>query len=1035
MMQSQQDLNRALGFDLSPEQWSAVSAELRPAVIVAGAGSGKTTSMAARVAWLVGSGQIEADRILGLTFTTKATAELMSSIRSSLSRVAAETEAEPVVQTYHAFAARIVAEHGIRIGREPRLTVMTEAMRSSLAYRLVCRTDLPLRDLEASPTTVTERLLHFDDELVEVDITPQQVIDFDAECIARLDGFAKLPAEGRKMRGTALKRQLLAQLVQQWRELKAERDLIDFADQIRLALEIVRRYPHVAQEVRSNFDVVLLDEYQDTSISQRHLLQALFEGGHAITAVGDPCQAIYGWRGASVQNIESFHGDFGADAQTPRYPLSVNRRSGSNILHVANDIAADLRAVHTGVTALEPVPHRGSGEVRCALFETSADEVAWITADIVERGQDPSVRWKDIAVLASTRDTVAAIEQSLRGVGIPTQNFGAAALLDQPVVVELRSMLEVLHEATANPSMIRILTNPRWAIGPTDLAALGHRARELAGYHDHQRPADIAAALQRAVEGAEPVEAVSLSEALADLGDSQRYSSEGYRRMTQCAQQIAHLRRSASDPIPELIMRVLDVTGLQVELALPDPTVDAQRAADQVGQRQRAVRSFIALANDLAQFGEVSLGAFLASLREAERMDITLPLDQVADADAVQLLTMHKAKGLEFGHVYTPFLSERVFPSGAGRGSWVTDWGYVPWPIREDCPPPLRAYLPQDEPRAKDFTAYKDVLHSLEELENRRLAYVAMTRAQESLTMTGHWWGPSQAKLRGPHPYLQSVRAACIDGYGDVVQWISQEEIAEVNPSLVNGPMSVPWPVPVDEEAWQRMQQAVAQVEAAPVVSEFTGPARRWRRAADVLLEELRIRRSNHRQVRLPDAVSASLWMRAQTHPGEVAATLARPMPHPPSRAAQRGTEVHAWIEARFGQQSLIDPFDLPGAADDDITSDAAVRALQEAFDASEFAHRQPVATERPFALMLDGRVVRGRIDAVFFDGDRYDVIDWKTGVHHDPLQLAIYRAAWAQIVGVSPEEVDAAFFVIGPNELIRPERLPDLPGLGALER
>ena len=179
--------------------------------------------------------------------------------------------------------------------------------------------------------------------------------------------------------------------------------------------------------------------------------------------------------------------------------------------------------------------------------------------------------------------------------------------------------------------------------------------------------------------------------------------------------------------------------------------------------------------------------------------------------------------------------------------------------------------------------------------------------------------------------------------------------------------------------------------------------------------------------MRLPDAVSASLLMRAVAEPDAVALELARPMPRPPAPAAQRGTAFHAWVEARFGQQSLLDPDDLPGAADADIASDEDLLVLKQAFEASSFAQRVPVAVEAPFALVIGGRVVNGRIDAVFesdLEPGAFDVVDWKTGsaAHVDPMQLAIYRLAWAQLRGIPVERVSAAFVIVATGEVIRPD-------------
>ena len=176
--------------------------------------------------------------------------------------------------------------------------------------------------------------------------------------------------------------------------------------------------------------------------------------------------------------------------------------------------------------------------------------------------------------------------------------------------------------------------------------------------------------------------------------------------------------------------------------------------------------------------------------------------------------------------------------------------------------------------------------------------------------------------------------------------------------------------------------------------------------------------------VRLPDTVSASLLMRALSDPAAVALDLARPMPRPPAPAARRGTEFHAWVEARYGQQSLLDPDDLPGAADEDIVSDDALAVLKAAFERGPYAGRTPVAVEQPFAVVIGGRVVNGRIDAVFEADGRYEVVDWKTGTARgiDATQLAIYRLAWSQLRGVPLDVIDAAFVIIATGEVVRPD-------------
>jgi DNA helicase-2/ATP-dependent DNA helicase PcrA len=210
---------------------------------------------------------------------------------------------------------------------------------------------------------------------------------------------------------------------------------------------------------------------------------------------------------------------------------------------------------------------------------------------------------------------------------------------------------------------------------------------------------------------------------------------------------------------------------------------------------------------------------------------------------------------------------------------------------------------------------------------------------------------------------------------------------------------------------------------------------RRWDEWAVALVDEARRMRSQERTVRLPESVSASLLMRALDHQDEVARDIVRPMPQAPAPAARRGTALHTWIESRFGQQTLFDPDDLPGAADASIGTDEALQELKTAFEAGPFSRLSPVAIEEPFALLLGGRVINGRIDAVFEEDGVFDVVDWKTGSTRNlhSMQLAIYRVAWAQLRSVPVERVTAGFAMIASGEMLRPDTSDDVARLIAL--
>jgi DNA helicase-2/ATP-dependent DNA helicase PcrA len=209
-------------------------------------------------------------------------------------------------------------------------------------------------------------------------------------------------------------------------------------------------------------------------------------------------------------------------------------------------------------------------------------------------------------------------------------------------------------------------------------------------------------------------------------------------------------------------------------------------------------------------------------------------------------------------------------------------------------------------------------------------------------------------------------------------------------------------------------------VEAAQVAD--------WDLELDRLVAEARADRDQVVDVPLPTSLSATALSRLRTEPAAFARDLARPMPRQPSPAARFGTRFHAWVEARFGQQDLFDPDELPGQADAGIDSDDDLAELIATFERGPFADRAPHAVEAPFALVLDGQVVRGRIDAVYAEpGGGYLVIDWKTSRRDDAdgLQLALYRLAWAELAGVPVEKVRAAFYFVRSGRMVEPDELP----------
>ena len=335
------------------------------------------------------------------------------------------------------------------------------------------------------------------------------------------------------------------------------------------------------------------------------------------------------------------------------------------------------------------------------------------------------------------------------------------------------------------------------------------------------------------------------------------------------------------------------------------------------------------------------------------------------------------------------------------------------------------------------------IYQSFEEL---RLGYVAVTRAKHLLTLSSYCWVSSRKTPLGPSPYLVQIRDAMATWGAQPDQWLDKPVKDSSNP-LHDIDTSLPWPMEAHRAEIERRLHAAAAVRAAMDSAARSSPdasdlpldlievarVADWDADLERLLAEARRARADAIEVPLPDSLSATAVARLRDDPDEFARELARPMPRRPSSSARFGTRFHAWVEARFGQQQFIDPDDLPGRADADIDSETELAELIKAFESGPFGDRAPSHIEPPFALVLDGQVVRGRIDAVYATDDGgYQVVDWKTNKAKtaDPLQLALYRVAWAELMGVPIDKVSAAFYYVRSGELVEYDDLPDRQGL-----
>jgi len=1093
------ELACALGlFEPTAEQAAVIAAPPGPLVVIAGAGAGKTETMAARVVWLVANGYAEPGQVLGLTFTRKAAGQLLRRVRSRLARLSGtgltigsqpgpppgEPAGTPVVSTYHAFAGQLLREYGLLSSDageraqpiEPDTRLLSETELWQLGFDVVNRYGGELHT-DKTPATVTSMVLRLSGQLAEHLVDTGQLRDTHVE-LERL--VHTLPA-GRYQRDRGPSQWLLRMLATQaeraelvplidalHRRMRAE-NVMDFGAQMAHAARLATTVPRVGEHLRARYRVVLLDEYQDTGYAQRILLSSLFGGGVddelALTAVGDPIQSIYGWRGASATNLPRFTTDFPRPdgSPAPVLELRTSWRNPPRALHVANAVSADARRRSVAVRPLRSRPDAAPGTVRCALLADVQAEREWVAEHLHRRYQQAAgdaVAPPTAAVLVRRNADAAPMAAALRARGIPVEVVGLAGLLSVPEVADVVAMLRLVTDPSAGAAAMRVLTGQRWRLAARDIAALWRRAVALDGgqavagrHHQAARSGDTA---ERIAEAAEPdADTAGLADAIADPGPAGDYSVAGYRRIAALAEELTMLRGHLGHPLPDLVAEVRRLLGVDCEVRAALPAASGWAGTEQLDTFADVVSRYADATN------AASLGGLLAYLDAATVVENGLPPAQIVVAqNRVQVLTVHAAKGLEWQVVAVPHLSAGVFPSTAQPRTWLTDAADLPPLLRGDRAsagahgvPVLDTSDVTDRKQLSDkiFT-HRRQLDQRRLDEERRLLYVAITRAEDTLLVSGHHWGATGIKPRGPSDFLSELKdiidraADAGEACGVIEQWVPAPADGERNP-LRDSVHEAMWPVDPLDGRGADVQRGAALVAAAMSADAPASPldadTEGWAADVDALLNE-RARAARPPLQTLPGQLSVSSLVDLAREPEHAVQRLMRRLPTRPDPHALLGSAFHEWVQRFYGAERLFDLGDLPGAADTETAQHDAeeLANLQTAFLASPWAARTPVDVEVPFEMAIDGTVVRGRIDAVFADPDGgATVVDWKTGepphgpeaIRQAAIQLGVYRLAWAALRGCPESLVRTAFHYVRTGVTIVPDVLPTPDELAVL--
>jgi DNA helicase-2/ATP-dependent DNA helicase PcrA len=1080
-------------FPPTAEQAAIISADhTRPAVVIAGAGSGKTETMSTRLIYLIANGLVQPDRVLGLTFTRTSANDLAIKVRKSLKKMEKSPEyrqavaqgtlrslsaaGEPTISTYHSYANRVANEHALRLGVEPPEQMLGEAAAWQQVERIVRNYDGDMSGITDSVGTVISNVMRLVSQLQENQQAPSALRRIAQEFTEAVSNKAPYRNRDRMAPTRAAEkvqddRAKLIPLIEEVIGSRKERALFTFDDQMALAAELAVDFTDVGEIERAKFHVVLLDEYQDTSSSQLRLMKGLFGDGHSITAVGDPHQAIYGWRGASSDTISAFPSDFrgsdGAPAQL--FTLSTSWRNDRAILDLANEISQPLRTQGVDTPILNAKPTAERGVISGGIYGSIRDEAEAIGDAIApywsqearaqipalrERAKsDPTIRFiESTAVLVRKRKQIPEIEMALRARGIPVEVVGIDGLIHVPEVAEIRAALTVITNSDQGSALIKLMSGGYWQIGIRDMSALSHIAkdRELernggkrtnlvdrlllggSGEEDELAKSSIIETLNE-IESFTPSERVQLSEA-------------GFERLTILAKMLRRLRSLVHLPISDLIYHTERELHLNVDVEM---TAHSRKYLDKF--MDEAV-------NFYAQGG--TLRSFLSWLNVAEDEERGLRAGGVeVRKDVVQILTIHSAKGGEWDLVAVPGLADGNFPSNQSGENWLQSKGTLPFPLRADS-----SRLPHFEVSkvnsaqevGKKVDAFADLCDQRKDEEERRLAYVAFTRAKHHLIVTTSWWRNAQ-KPKDPSEYFTTA-ATHIERIGgsfigdfdekpgdDDENPESEYRRLEIWPRDPLGNSRPAFDALLDELRSLAKPEARAQLVAQleHIATSGTNRGKELLLAAQLVIRELS-EGDKSAPVFLPAHLSVSALMSLAKSSEEFAARLRRPLPFKPDLIARRGTAFHTWLEARFAMAiPLIGDEEMPGAADDGALDDSALERLKEKWLRSEWANRNPYRVEVPFERSIDGTIIRGRMDAVYKSDDgTFDVVDWKTGsaksgaeLANAVIQLAVYRLAWAEIAKIPLDKVRAAFHYVGSEESIRPSDLLDQDGLLALIR
>jgi DNA helicase-2/ATP-dependent DNA helicase PcrA len=935
---------------LNPEQRRAVCHDRGPLLVIAGAGTGKTQVITRRIAWLIATRRARPSEILGLTFTDKAAEEMQARV----DQLVPYGYTDAAISTFHAFGDRVVREFALELGLPGDGRVLTRPETVIFLKERLFRFELDQYRPLGDPARFLGALATLFSRCKDEDVSPQAYLAFAA---GLADRAQRATAEGsadaqeiEAMLERARREDELARAYARYQELLAEAGLMDFGDQVGLALRLLRESAAARLELQRRYRYVLVDEFQDTNRAQSELVELLAAGHGNVAVVGDDDQSIYKFRGAAISNILEFR---------KRHPrcrqvvLRRNYRSRSPILDSAYRLIRfndpDRLEVRNAIDKRLLAERPGEEPpVRHLAFATGSEEADWVAATIAERIAGGS-RPRDFAILVRANADADPVLRSLNMAGVPWRFSGTSGLYARPEIRLLLALLRSLADLSSSVDMYALATSEVYGLGGEDMTAIVNAAR------------------RRNRSLWEVMEELTRQPGLLRVGAATRTALGRFVSDVREFTEMAHQK-----PAGEVLYRFLRQSGLLARLA-GTQSAAAEEALQNIARFFAIVRGQGDL---LADDRVVFVARHLQTLIDAGDDPATAELDP--DSDAVAVLTVHKAKGLEFPTVFMMGLVDGRFPARSRREQLG-----LPVELVDEV-------LPEGDARLQ---------------EERRLFFVGMTRARDELVLTNaaDYGGRRVRRVSQfvpealDRPVASAVAIAAAEGARSPLEKLAAFEpkapAAEPGRVAVEGPLTLSF-YQVDDYLTCPLKYKYVHVLRVPIAPHHSIV---YGAALHQAVQEFH-RRQARGQV-MSDEELAAAFDRAWSNEG----FLTRE--HEEARLAAGRAALR-----RFREQQLE-----PGAV-------------------------VPAYVERDFSFLLDGDRIRGRMDRVDViagqPAEQVVITDYKSSDVRDPararerardsLQLQIYAMAYQAEAGRVPDAVQLWFLesgLIGRAE-VDPKRL-----------